>query len=194
MSNMICGRGWLAIRIDFWWVHPDTVDAPDPADRWEPVPVRDRDHAIWLLDNYRDGVQAMRNLLADGGLGSSRYSDQQIIDQIAQKLADRYLLLFSRGAPHPALANIVATAAPQSSLLPPFVPPARQKMPAAAGAIAQPTRQVAAQVIEVDFDSIDQGAQTDTLRMAAAAGVPFCAVCEDLARRGTPADSSREAA
>jgi hypothetical protein len=195
---MIWGMGWNAIRIEPWWMDQRGISQLDAATHWEQVPIRGQDHALWLLGNSGIEVQAMREMLADGSIASSRNSDHLIIKQVAQKLADRQLLLFmkvtkpgvslpyvpSGAAPGASLATRTVTASPKKAAI---LPPPRRP---ASESVSESTPQL----VERDFTFIDQDAQAAALRKAAVTGVPFCAVCEELKRKRTATDSSREAA
>lgn len=198
MNSIVWGHGSRTMKIDSGWAHANALSTQHSDDAWEPVAVRGRDHALWLLGDARNKTQAMRDLLPDGSLGNSLHSDHCIIGLIAQKLADRQLLLFRR-VTRPAatlsaaaLANSPPMAAPQARSA---SPGAGKKVSAPASHHpAQPDVQAGATSSVHEFASIDQDAQAAALRKAAVTGVPFCALCEELKRQRAAANPSCEAA
>lgn len=187
MNSMSWGHGWHEMKIDFWWADPQR--GPGQALHWEPVPIEGRDHAIWLLGNAGDSVQAMRAMLADGSISMTRASDRSIVETVAQKLADGYLRLFRSAMPLMAALPHMSTAAASPKTAPRPIAVAKKAATAAPLPSAQPAQQATPAAIIPDFPLSAQDAQATALRKAAATGVPFCAVCEELKRKRAAAQS-----
>ncbi len=184
------------MKIAPWWAVQHDASKHGHTDQWAAIPVLGCDHAIWLLGDVGDNVHALRDLLADGSTNSSRFSDHCIIKLVAQKLADRQLSLLRKVTHHAAAPIPEASAGvPQafSSPPPPVATGRNATKPTPAPLHASTLAVAAAPAVKPEFASVDQDAQAETLRTAAADGVPFCAVCEQLKHRRN-AGSTREAA
>ena len=192
MKSMIWGHGWNTMRIAPWGVDQIDLSAQDSAGMWTEVFIRSPDHALWLLGYVGEKVSSMRDMLADGSIRSWRDSDRLILELVAQKLADRQLLLFRKVMARAVSAPIVS-AAPRANSSPSPVAATPSKAPSPRPAPIS-VRESPPIVVENDFASIKQDAQAETLRKAAVAGVPFCAVCEELKRRTGTANSQRQGA
>ncbi len=164
MNSMTCGYGWREIRIDPWWMVQTSISAPDTAGSWEQVSVSGQGHALLLLGDFRDKIQAMRDMLSDGGRCSSRDSDQHVIEMMAQKLVDRQLVfsrkIITHTVPPPNVSSVAPPrAAPASALRNKASNPAPR--PSAKSAPESPPR-----VVEQQVGFVAQDAQAETLRNA----------------------------
>jgi hypothetical protein len=198
MNSLVWGHGWNARKIDRWWVAPDVVSEQDSACLWEPVPIRGRDHAIWLLSDSQDVVLDMRAMLADASSNSWRLSGHHVRELIAQQLADRQVLLFTKVVAAAPLGGWVSSAAiPQGLSSRPPIAAARTATKSTPSPAPRPVHALEdepALAFEPEFASANQDIQAEMLRKAAVAGVPFCAVCEELRRQGAAVRLLREAA
>jgi hypothetical protein len=191
MSSVRCGHGWQEIEIRPWWRGPGARD-------WLQVDIRGVDEARRLLGTYLPYVQSMRSLLAlDAGVDVARLTDHEVLERVAVRLAQRDLLVAIKGGLEPGSGPPPASASSSSSATGATAPaqPTRSASAVTPSALrsggASPAPAVAPAAPPED-EALDQDAQAATLRQAAADGVPFCEVCEQL--KAQRAAEARQAA
>jgi hypothetical protein len=158
--------------------------------QWEAVTIRSDEHARSLIRDALPRVHPMRAYL---GEGSVRWSDQQVLDQLAHHLAAQRLTLYKKVRRLVALESATGSAVAAPEPEPPKT--ASEKSSAAPVAARKGSSVVSpssAAVPESDVVSIDQDRQAEALVRAAENGTPFCAVCE--AARQSSAVAPQQAA
>jgi hypothetical protein len=191
MSSVRCGHGWQEIEIRPWWRGPGVRD-------WLQVDIRGVDEARRLLGTYLPYVQSMRSLLAlDAGVDVARLTDHEVLERVAVRLAQRDLVVAMKGrlepgsGPPPAASSSSSSGAGAAAPSQPARSPGAVTPSALRSGGASPTP-AAAPAAAPEDEALDQDAQAATLQQAAADGVPFCEVCEQLKAQRTA--GAREAA
>jgi hypothetical protein len=131
-----------------------------------------RDDAAAYLRNFvlkPDEISRVRSLLGEETFHVHRYSDQEVVEQIATALAQRRLfaiqLVFGTAPPAVVSSKRTVEYIP-SRQIPPAIPPRRVREPI----LPAPP--------EINpLDKTDHDAQAATLEVASQNGVPFCEEC-----------------
>jgi hypothetical protein len=198
MNSISWGHGWQAVQIGPWWIDHNAAPAPGQPYLWTAATVSSQAQARALIDDAGFQVPALRAALEQGSTDLARMNDDQIIDHLASLIADGQCLLLSKAlTPEAALLPVqngprvkpeaggqAGAASVKSVITPAFAMP--QRGAAAAGAPAK-TSAAPEEAPVSDFASVDQDKQAAALQQAAAAGVPFCEVCEKAARQAAQA-------
>jgi hypothetical protein len=143
----------------------------------------------------------MRSLLAlDAGVDVARLTDHEVLERVAVRLAQRDLVVAMKGrlepgsGPPPAASSSSSSSSSGAGAAAPSLParsPGAVTPSALRSGGASPTP-AAAPAAAPEDEGLDQEAQAATLQQAAADGVPFCEVCEQL--KAQRAAGAREAA
>lgn len=176
------GRGWASVALSPTSLpQPELTDDPDWA--WQPLIFRGTEEARFCLSglSHEPGMlDQLRHLLAvESHLPVSRLNDGQVLDAVAQLLAERrwvlrHQVLTTEARIRKARHGASAASGPGDS---PAVSPSRLRGPSEAA----PAPQTAASAPDTDFAHIDQNRQATTLIAAAKEGVPFCELCAQAA-------------
>lgn len=132
-----------------------------------------REDAAAYLRNFvskPDEISRLRSLIAEEIFHVHRFSDNEVVEQIAVRLAQHTLCLIQvspRPTPPTVVFSTPAVEYIQSPKLAPAIPPPRVRTPVPP---APP---------EINpLDETDHDAQAATLEVASRNGVPFCEACE----------------
>lgn len=171
------GRGWASVEVcPTNLPHPPRTDDPDWT--WQPLAFHGTEQARFYLSGlaHEAGMLGqLRHLLAfESHLTVSRLSDAQVLDAVAQLLAEhrwvvRHKTLTVAAKIKKAERQSSAASGPGDSQ---SVSPSRLR-----GATDSTPAPQAAAAPETDFADINQDAQAATLTQAAEDGVPFCELC-----------------
>lgn len=201
MDSIRWGHGWqemaICARRAVATLPPINRGGADDHE-WQPVSIRSVDRARAVLEPGEEQVRKLRHLLAaaTGADKVWRLSDHQVIDEVADKLANRQLVLFKKvrsvDAKAPATASAPAAPAVAAAGASPTTTSIKRRPSPVAAPPAQPAP-APPQTAPMSA-SLDQDAQATTLRLAAKDGTPFCEVCERRKRELAEAARQREAA